>query len=338
MPVHLGSMDRSVRNRHQAQRRQDHPPATSSRSTRPTMAAPTCPTSPSSRRSSTTTARRSCSGRPRAATTPTSAASAPGSMTPLATTVDEEGVLIDNFKLVDQGRFREEALVELLTDHPYPCRNPSPERRRPEGADRRQREGREGTAQDGRHFGLDVVQAYMGHVQDNAEESVRRVIEALADSEYEYPTDQGAVIKVKITVDKRQREATVDFTGTSEVQAEQLQRAGTGDARRGALLLPRDGGRPHPDERGLPEADQHRHPGRLHAQADLSGSRRRRQRGNEPACHQRALRRAEGDGGQPGDDEQPDLRQRHLSVLRDASARARPRAPASTARTACTST
>jgi 5-oxoprolinase (ATP-hydrolysing) len=67
--------------------------------------------------------KKSCSGRPRAATTPMSAAPAPGSMTPLATTVDEEGVLIDNFKLVERGRFREKELVELLTDHPWPVRN-----------------------------------------------------------------------------------------------------------------------------------------------------------------------------------------------------------------------
>jgi 5-oxoprolinase (ATP-hydrolysing) len=68
------------------------------------------------------------------------------------------------------------------------------------------------------HFGLDVVRAYMGHVQDNAAESVRRVIDALHDSSFEVPTDQGAVIKVKITVDREKREATVDFTGTSAEQ------------------------------------------------------------------------------------------------------------------------
>ena len=68
------------------------------------------------------------------------------------------------------------------------------------------------------HFGLDVVEAYMGHVQDNAAESVRRVLERLPDtSAYEYPTDTGQVIKVKITVDREKREATVDFTGTSPV-------------------------------------------------------------------------------------------------------------------------
>ena len=68
------------------------------------------------------------------------------------------------------------------------------------------------------HFGLDVVRAYMGHVQDNAAESVRRVIDALHDSSFEVATDQGAVIKVKITVDREKREATVDFTGTSPEQ------------------------------------------------------------------------------------------------------------------------
>jgi 5-oxoprolinase (ATP-hydrolysing) len=68
------------------------------------------------------------------------------------------------------------------------------------------------------HFGLEMVEAYMGHVQDNAAESVRRVLERLPDSsEYEYPTDTGQVIRVKITVDRKKREATVDFTGTSAV-------------------------------------------------------------------------------------------------------------------------
>src|SRR5690606_15468535 len=68
------------------------------------------------------------------------------------------------------------------------------------------------------HFGLDVVNAYMGHVQDNAAESVRRVLARLPDvSEYEYPTDTGQIIKVRITVDRDKREATVDFTGTSPV-------------------------------------------------------------------------------------------------------------------------
>ncbi len=144
--------------------------------------------------------------------------SAPGSMTPRATTVDEEGVLFDNFKIVDQGQFREAELVELLTNHPYPARNPHQNVADLSAQIAANEKGIQELRKMVTHFGLDVVQAYMGHVQDNAEESVRRVISALKDSEYEYPTDQGSVIKVKITVDKANREATVDFTGTSGVK------------------------------------------------------------------------------------------------------------------------
>ncbi|NRG17815.1 hydantoinase B/oxoprolinase family protein [Rhizobiales bacterium] len=143
---------------------------------------------------------------------------APGSMTPRATTVDEEGVLIDNFKMVDRGTFQEEALVKILTDHPYPVRNVTQNVADLKAQIAANEKGVKELRKMVAHFGLDVVQAYMGHVQDNAEESVRRVIEALTDSEYEYPTDQGSVIKVKITVDKAAREATVDFTGTSDVK------------------------------------------------------------------------------------------------------------------------
>lgn len=144
--------------------------------------------------------------------------SAPGSMTPLATTVDEEGVLIDNFKLVDQGDFREEALIELLTNHKYPVRNVHQNVADLKAQIAANEKGVQELRKMTDHFGLETVQAYMGHVQDNAEESVRRVIEALADSTYEYPTDQGSVIKVKISVDKEKREATVDFTGTSDMK------------------------------------------------------------------------------------------------------------------------
>ncbi|WP_379072973.1 hydantoinase B/oxoprolinase family protein [Mesorhizobium sp. UC74_2] len=143
---------------------------------------------------------------------------APGSMTPLATTVDEEGVLFDNFRLVERGRFREAELVSLLSDHPYPARNPAQN-----VADLKAQiaANKKGVAELRRmvaHFSLPVVKAYMGHVQDNAAESVRRVLERLPDtSAYEYPTDTGQVIKVKISVDRTGREATVDFTGTSPV-------------------------------------------------------------------------------------------------------------------------
>ncbi len=145
--------------------------------------------------------------------------SAPGSMTPLATNVDEEGVLFDNFKLVDQGRFQEDALVRLMTDHPFPVRNVVQNVADLKAQIAANEKGVQELARMVEQFTLPVVQAYMGHVQDNAEESVRRVIEVLKDSSFEYPTDQGAVIKVKITVDREKREATVDFTGTSPVQS-----------------------------------------------------------------------------------------------------------------------
>ena len=144
---------------------------------------------------------------------------APGSMTPLATTVDEEGVLFDNFKIVDQGHFREAALRDLLTDHAYPARNPHQNIADLSAQIAANEKGIQEVRKMVANFGLDVVEAYMGYVQDNAEESVRRVIEALKDSDCEYHTDQGSVIHVKITVDKEKREATVDFTGTTGVKA-----------------------------------------------------------------------------------------------------------------------
>ncbi|MEI9419342.1 hydantoinase B/oxoprolinase family protein, partial [Mesorhizobium sp. Cs1321R2N1] len=144
---------------------------------------------------------------------------APGSMTPLATTVDEEGVLFDNFRIVDRGKFREKELHTLLTDHRYPARNPHQNIADLKAQIAANEKGVAELRKMVGHFGLDVVEAYMGHVQDNAAESVRRVLERLPDtSEYEYPTDTGQVIKVKITVDRQKREATVDFTGTSKVE------------------------------------------------------------------------------------------------------------------------
>ncbi|WP_028032793.1 hydantoinase B/oxoprolinase family protein [Chelativorans sp. J32] len=143
---------------------------------------------------------------------------APGSMTPLATTVDEEGVLFDNFRLVERGRFRENELYELLTNHPYPARNPHQNIADLKAQIAANEKGAAELKKMVANFGLDVVEAYMGHVQDNAAEAVRRVLERLPDeSSCEYPTDTGQVIRVKITVDRGKREATVDFTGTSSV-------------------------------------------------------------------------------------------------------------------------
>jgi 5-oxoprolinase (ATP-hydrolysing) len=142
----------------------------------------------------------------------------PGSMSPNAVTIEQEGVLMDNFKLVDGGRFREHALYDALTGAKYPARNPLQNvndlKAQIAANEKGVQELRKMVAQ----FGLDVVKAYMHHVQDNAAESVRRVLDRLHDSSFSYEMDQGTFIKVKITVDKEKREATVDFTGTSPQQ------------------------------------------------------------------------------------------------------------------------
>jgi 5-oxoprolinase (ATP-hydrolysing) len=142
----------------------------------------------------------------------------PGSMSPNATTIDEEGVYIDNFKLVSGGQFREQALHDLLTGARYPARNPVQNINDLKAQIAANEKGASELRRMVEAFTLPVVEAYMTHVQDNAAESVRRVIDALHDCEFSYEMDQGTVIKVKITVDKAKREATVDFTGTSPQQ------------------------------------------------------------------------------------------------------------------------
>ena len=139
----------------------------------------------------------------------------PGSMPPFSRTIDEEGVLFDNWLLVADGRFREAETRELLTSARYPSRDP----------DANIADLRAQVAACGKgvqelhamvdHFGLDVVQAYMGHVQDNAEEEVRRVIAALRDGSCLYRHDTGFVINVAVTVDRTERRARIDFNGTS---------------------------------------------------------------------------------------------------------------------------
>ena len=143
---------------------------------------------------------------------------APGSMSPIATTIDEEGIYIDNFKLVDRGKFREAALYDLLTNAKYPARNPVQNVNDLKAQIAANEKGAHEMRRMVAEFGLNVVHAYMRHVQDNAAESVRRVIGKLHDSAFTYEADQGNVVAVKISVNKKKREATVDFTGTSPQQ------------------------------------------------------------------------------------------------------------------------
>ena len=140
---------------------------------------------------------------------------APGSMSPLARTIEEEGAYIDNFKLVDRGAFREGPLSDLLTGAKYPVRNAVQNINDLKAQIAANEKGVAELRRMVSQFGLDVVEAYMGHVQDNAAESVRKVIDRLPDSSFVYPMDQGCEIRVRITVDHEAREAIVDFTGTS---------------------------------------------------------------------------------------------------------------------------
>ena len=142
----------------------------------------------------------------------------PGSMSPNATTIAQEGVYIDNFKLVDRGRFREKEILALLTGGDYPARNPVQNIADLKAQVAANEKGVQELRKMVRHFTLPVVRAYMRHVQDNAAESVRRVIDRLHNSSFTSEMDQGTVIKVRIAVDKKKREATVDFTGTSAQQ------------------------------------------------------------------------------------------------------------------------
>jgi 5-oxoprolinase (ATP-hydrolysing) len=142
----------------------------------------------------------------------------PGSMSPNATTIEQEGIYIDNFKLIDRGRFRERELYALLTGGRYPARNPLQNVNDIKAQIAANEMGVRELHKMVRYFTLPVVRAYMRHVQDNAAESVRRVIDRLHDSAFMVETDQGNKITVRIAVDKTRREATVDFTGTSPQQ------------------------------------------------------------------------------------------------------------------------
>ncbi|MBA0125500.1 hydantoinase B/oxoprolinase family protein [Haloechinothrix sp. YIM 98757] len=139
----------------------------------------------------------------------------PGSMPAHSRHVDEEGVLFDNWLLASGGRFREEETRQLLAGAVYPSRNPDTNLADLRAQIAANRKGVDEVNKMIDHFGLGVVQAYMRHVQDNAEEAVRRVIDSLEDGEYTYEMDSGAVIAVRITVDRQRRSATIDFTGTS---------------------------------------------------------------------------------------------------------------------------
>ena len=139
----------------------------------------------------------------------------PGSAPPDSRHIDEEGVLIENFLLVKQGQLQADKTRALLASGPYPCRNSDQNMADLSAQIAANATGAAELSKVVSQYSLDVVHAYMKHVQDNAEESVRRVIAVLKDSHFTYPLDSGAQIKVQISVDKKARSALIDFTGTS---------------------------------------------------------------------------------------------------------------------------
>ena len=142
----------------------------------------------------------------------------PGSMPPDSRAIDEEGVLVRCFPLSEGGRFRERAVLELLTGGPHPARNPRQNiadlRAQVAANARGVRELRGLVAR----FGLETVRAYMEHVRSNAADSVRRLLDRLPDGEMSCLTDEGCVVRVRVSVDKEARRARIDFTGTSPQQ------------------------------------------------------------------------------------------------------------------------
>jgi 5-oxoprolinase (ATP-hydrolysing) len=142
----------------------------------------------------------------------------PGSMPPGSVTIDQEGILIDNFTLVDGGRFCEAEVSQLLTSGPDPVRNLEQNIADLKAQIAANETGVQSVHKMITHFGLATVQAFMKHVQDNAEESVRRVIDVLHDGNFSYALDNGGIVKVGITIDKVARRARIDFSGTSAQQ------------------------------------------------------------------------------------------------------------------------
>ncbi|MCB4822989.1 hydantoinase B/oxoprolinase family protein [Roseicella aerolata] len=138
----------------------------------------------------------------------------PGSTPPVSRTLEEEGVVIDNFLLVEQGRFREAEFRALLASATYPARSPDVNVADIKAQVAANEKGVQELQRAVRDVGLDTVRAYMRHVMDNAEESVRRVLDRLQDGRFETSLDDGTPLKVAVRVDRPNRRAVIDFTET----------------------------------------------------------------------------------------------------------------------------
>ena len=262
----------------------------------------------------------------------------PGSMSPNAITIEEEGVYIDNFKLVDRGRFRERALYDLLTGAKYPARNPLQNVNDMKAQIAANEKGVQELRKTVAHFTLPVVQSlYAARAGQRGRERAAgdrphpRCVVRIRDGPGHL--DQGQD-------QRRQGEARGDrrFHRYLAAAEHQFQRARTGHARGGALCLSRHGRRRHPDERRLPAADQHHHPKAIDPVAGISRRGRRRQRGDIASGDRLPVRRAGQPRRRPGHDEQSQLRQRQVPVLRDDLFGLARRVPDFPAPTPCTPT
>ena len=240
---------------------------------------------------------------------------APGSMPPDSRSIEDEGVLIDNELLVDEGRFCEAEMRALLTAGPYPARN----------VDRNMSDlraqlaacmrGAERLVETARDVGADVIAAYMGHVLANAEEAVRRLIDRLDDGAFDYAMDNGAIVRVAISVDKAARSATFDFTGTSDQLPDNFN-APRSIVRAASLYvvrtliddaIPMNDGCLRPIRLVVPEGSM--------LNPAYPGGGGRGQCRDQPGRDRRLVRGDRPAGAEPGDDEQFHLRQRRLPIL-----------------------
>ncbi len=146
----------------------------------------------------------------------------PGSMPPHSTSIEQEGILIDNVHLVDQGKFLQAELEQLLTSGSYPVRNLAQNIADLQAQIAANERGVKALLEMVDHYGLETVKAYMQYVQDNAEEAIRQAIEVLKDGQFTYYMDEGTQIQVTISIDPVKRSALIDFTGTSPQQPTNL--------------------------------------------------------------------------------------------------------------------
>ena len=241
----------------------------------------------------------------------------PGSSPPDSRHIDEEGIVIDNFRLVTNGSLRDKETRALLSSGPCPCRNIDQNMADLKAQIAANETGVRELQRMIEHFGEQVVRAYMQHVQDNAEEAVRRVIDNLHDGAFDYPMDDGSHIRVAIKIDHASRSAAVDFSGTSQ------QHAGNYNApvaiSKAAVLyvlrtlvgdqIPLNEGCLRPIDLILPKASMvnPRIPGRCN----------RGQYRSVTSDYQRLVRRTRCARRLTGNDEQPDLRRQRVSELRN---------------------